>query len=434
MLADQYDLPLSTASTTARDAYVQGCHLLLTLYPGAADAFDRAIEADPGFALAHAAKALARFMAGDIPAAQAAIANANALSAGLPARETSHLAFFDRLIAGQTEAALDAGRAHLETWPRDRMVANMCGSFAGLLTFSGRVSRSEELLALLTRLVPHYGDDWWFTTHHAMALIEAGQRTAARPMIERALGQNPQNAWAAHTFAHYCYEDGDPHTARAFLTTWLPTYPKTAPFHGHLSWHLALGELEAGNANAALSLYHQALALDAHSGPPRGKLSDGASFLWRWELAGHPRDPAAWQAMLDFINETFPRAGLGFADMHIALAQAVAGDGAAIEARIRQMEDLLREGRYATGPVVPALARAFAAFQRQDFAAAIAAIEPIMDQRYRVGGSRAQVDLLEFTLLRAYTASGRTDDVRRMLGARRPGPSGIPVVGLAAIH
>ena len=73
MLADQYDLPLSTASTTARDAYVQGCHLLLTLYPGAADAFDRAIEADPGFALAHAAKALARFMAGDIPAAQAAI-------------------------------------------------------------------------------------------------------------------------------------------------------------------------------------------------------------------------------------------------------------------------------------------------------------------------------------------------------------------------
>ena len=120
--------------------------------------------------------------------------------------------------------------------------------------------------------------------------------------------------------------------------------------------------------------------------------------------------------------------------MHIALAQAVAGDGAAIEARIRQMEDLLRDGRYATGPVVPALARAFAAFQRQDFTAAIEAIEPIMDQRYRVGGSRAQVDVMEFTLLRAYTASGRFDDVRRMLGERRQGPSGIPVAGLAAVH
>ena len=57
MLADRYDLPLSTTSAAARDAYVQGCDLALTLYPGAVDAFDRAIAADPGFALAPAGKA-----------------------------------------------------------------------------------------------------------------------------------------------------------------------------------------------------------------------------------------------------------------------------------------------------------------------------------------------------------------------------------------
>ena len=57
MLADRYDLPLSTFSATARDAYVQGCDLALTLYPGAVEAFDRAIAADPGFAMAHAGKA-----------------------------------------------------------------------------------------------------------------------------------------------------------------------------------------------------------------------------------------------------------------------------------------------------------------------------------------------------------------------------------------
>ena len=57
MLADRYDLPLSTANVAARDAYVEGCDLALTLYPGAIEAFDRAIEADPGFALAHAGKA-----------------------------------------------------------------------------------------------------------------------------------------------------------------------------------------------------------------------------------------------------------------------------------------------------------------------------------------------------------------------------------------
>jgi hypothetical protein len=47
MLADRYDLSLSTASAVARDAYVQGSDLALTLYPGAVEAFDRAIAADP---------------------------------------------------------------------------------------------------------------------------------------------------------------------------------------------------------------------------------------------------------------------------------------------------------------------------------------------------------------------------------------------------
>ena len=57
MLTDRYDLPLSTASPAARDAYVQGCEAKLTMYPGAIEAFDRAIAADPGFALPYAAKA-----------------------------------------------------------------------------------------------------------------------------------------------------------------------------------------------------------------------------------------------------------------------------------------------------------------------------------------------------------------------------------------
>ena len=54
MLADRYDLALSTTSAAARDAYVQGCDLALTFYPGAIEAFDRAIVADPIFSLAYA--------------------------------------------------------------------------------------------------------------------------------------------------------------------------------------------------------------------------------------------------------------------------------------------------------------------------------------------------------------------------------------------
>jgi len=57
MLTDRYGLSLSTASAVARDAYVEGCDLALTFYPGSARAYDRAIAADPGFALAYAGKA-----------------------------------------------------------------------------------------------------------------------------------------------------------------------------------------------------------------------------------------------------------------------------------------------------------------------------------------------------------------------------------------
>jgi hypothetical protein len=56
VLIDRYDLGLSTASAAARDAYVEACDLALTFYPGAAEAYDRAIGVDPGFALALAGK------------------------------------------------------------------------------------------------------------------------------------------------------------------------------------------------------------------------------------------------------------------------------------------------------------------------------------------------------------------------------------------
>jgi hypothetical protein len=156
--------------------------------------------------------------------------------------------------------------------------------------------------------------------------------------------------------------------------------------------------------------------------------------LWRWELAGHPRDAKAWRIMHDFASSAFPRAGVAFSDMHIALAQAVAGNDAAVEARARQMAELARDGRYPSGPCVPAVSRAFAAFERRDFSAAIDVLEPIAGELERIGGSRAQLDLVEFTLLKAYLDADRLDDARRMLSERRRASSGIPIAGLAKLH
>jgi Tfp pilus assembly protein PilF len=379
MLTDRYGLLLSTTSSAARQAYVEGCEAKLTMYPGAIEAFDHAIEADPGFALAHAARA----------------------------------------------------HALLE---RDAVVLATAAFTNGLIGSSGRAGQKRALLELLEKLSPSYGDDWWFTAHHGMALSENGHRDAARPKIERSLVQNPKNPWAAHALAHLCYEEGDPDAACAFLASWLPTYPRNGALYSHLSWHLALGHLEAGDDAAAYRLFTKAFAPDVHSGPARGKVTDPVSFLWRWELAGHPRDTDAWRRMHDFTTVAFPRAGVAFCDMHIALAQAVAGDEDALVERDRQIDELARSCRYPSGRLVPTVSRAFAAFERCDFSAAMDALEPIAAELERIGGSRAQLDLVEFTLLKAYVGADRLDDARRMLSGRRRGSSRPPIAGLAAVH
>ena len=83
MLADRYGLALSTGSAVARDAYIEACDLALTLYPGAVEAYDRAIANDPGFALAHVGKAQILMREGNVVAAGAALASAKEAAAGL---------------------------------------------------------------------------------------------------------------------------------------------------------------------------------------------------------------------------------------------------------------------------------------------------------------------------------------------------------------
>jgi tetratricopeptide (TPR) repeat protein len=336
------------------------------------------------------------------------------------------------VFAGRTDAALAALYVHLAAWPRDALVVASAANPNGLIGGSGRVGQKRQIAVLMDSLAPHYGDDFWFLAYHAMALSEDGQLVLARTKIEQSVAANPNNAHGAHGFAHVCYESGEPDTARAFLSGWLATYPRDGFFHGHLSWHLSLCDIQAGDWEHAARLYQDAIALDRHSGGPQQKISDGAAFLWRSELAGQPRDAAAWGRLYDYANGALAWPGNGLADLHVLLTQAVSGDAAGLETRTRRMEELAREGRYPSGAYLPALARGFAAFEGGDFAGAIAALAPVAQENERIGGSRAQHDLIEFTLLKAYLKADRLVESRRLLDARRPGASGVPVAGVAA--
>ncbi|MBV8779685.1 MAG: tetratricopeptide repeat protein, partial [Alphaproteobacteria bacterium] len=201
MLADRYGLALSTTSTDARDAFIEATDLALTLYPGAVEAYDRAIAADPGFALAYAAKAQVLLRQGDAAAARTALAAAKDAAAAASDRERSHIAFFDLVFAGDTDAAIAALHRHLAAWPRDALVVAAAANPNGVIGGSGQIGQKRDIALLMDSLAPHYDEDFWFLAYHAMALSEDGRLAAARPKIERSLAANPNNAHGAHGFA-----------------------------------------------------------------------------------------------------------------------------------------------------------------------------------------------------------------------------------------
>lgn len=433
MQEDRYGNRLTTTSAVARDAYVDGCDLILAQWHGGVAAFDRALAADPDFPLAHAGRARALQLASDMAGARAAISAAKAYP-DVPERDASHIEVFNLMLNPPGDVLAQVHR-HVARWPTDALVAATATNIAGLIGISGRVDREQEQVDFLNDLAPAYGNDWWFNGHYGMALSELGAHDRARPLIERSLADQPRNAGGAHAWAHYLYEVGDATTAVDFIGPWLTEtgYPPGGTLYGHLNWHLALVHLGQGNVEEGLRLFDKTFGADDYRAPVFVKMLDAPAFLWRAELAGHPRDGERWRKVHDFARATFPNPGFSFVDWHVALSDAVRGDDN--EPRIRQIEALIASGSYPAGTTVPTAARGFAAFERGDYPAAIAALESMLDERIRMAGSRAQLDLVEFTLLKAYLAAGRTEDARRMVSRRRSGPASIPVAeieGLAA--
>jgi len=120
-----------------------------------------------------------------------------------------------------------------------------------------------------------------------------------------------------------------------------------------------------------------------------------------------------------------------FGEVPSAVAKAAGRDTAALEERSRALRAADSAGRLAAGPVVPALADAFGEFARGDWEATIAILAPVFDQHVRIGGSRAQRDLVELTLLAAYLRAGRAEEARALLTRRHDRRPSVPVAGAA---
>lgn len=424
-MQDQYDNQLTTTSPTARDHYVDGLTRLLNADDGITASFQSAIDADPDLALAYCGLARYQQICGDAQSARQSADKAAALSGQVTPREAAHIAAMQLLTTGQVPKAYQLIREHLHEYPRDAMLTQTCTSVFGLIGFSGQPGREAELLAFTESLLDDYGDDPWFLCQHAFSLCETGQLDRADKLIDQSLALNPRSAHAAHIRAHVCYETGAVSDGQQFLDEWLPDYSRHAYMHCHISWHVALWALLDGNIEHFWSVVDNDVMPGAAWGPPLNVLTDAAAILQRAELAGQPAGTERWQRVSEYATEFFPRPGLAFADVHSALVHASAGRG-------EPLDTIITNARGPAGDVVKDLASGFRAIAAQDWATARDCLVRGMSDHARIGGSRAQRDLLEFALASVLLRLGESDSATMLLSLRRPVHNGRqPVAGLA---
>ncbi|MBT0956671.1 tetratricopeptide repeat protein [Alphaproteobacteria bacterium KMM 3653] len=412
MQTDRYGLTLSTASAPARDAFVTGVDLMLCGLAGADTPLAEAAKHDPNFALAHIALARLHQM-WDRPAPmQQALAAAQACT-GLTHREQSHLNALTLLMQGQSAKGKAAVDAHLLDHPRDAVIAQTCCGVFSLIGFSGLPGREYEQLAFTSALAPHYGDDWWFNGQHAFSQMEADQIAPAAKTIEVAITGNPRNANAAHVRSHLYYENAETAAGLGYLRDWITGYTPGGILFTHLHWHVALWALEAGNTDLMWQTARDHLEPGAHNSPAINILTDLASLLYRAELRGHTVTPDQWQSLSHYAAEAFPSPGIAFADAHAALAHAMAGNTEALS-------KIIENPKGPAGDLVVTMAEAFHAFAAADWPRAEGHFTLALRDHARLGGSRAQRDLLEHAMACTLLRQGRGPEARRLLSIRRP--------------
>ena len=424
MLNDRYDNPISTSSQAARDAYIEGVDGFLGAGPGVEAALRRAVAEDPGLAVAHVALARQLQMLARMDEAREAAATARELAEGGSAREAAHVNAIALLIEGRGPDAYKAILEHIQDHPRDAMVVQPCIGVFGLIGFSGQPGREAEQLAFSSALVPHYGEDWWFLGSHAFSQVEAGQTAKAAATVERSLAGNPRNGNSAHYKSHIHYEAGETEAGLAYIANWRRDYAKEALLHCHIAWHEALWALEQGDVDRMWQVVDADISPGAAWGPPINVLSDTAAILFRAELAGVAVSPERWKAVSDFAVRFFPKPAIAFADVHAALAHAMAGNAEALRT-------VVAEAKGPAGDLVATLGEGFGAMAAQNWAEAQAHLARTLSDHERIGGSRAQRDLIEYALMACLLRQGLGDQARFLLQTRRPVQVGRqPVQGL----
>jgi hypothetical protein len=129
------------------------------------------------------------------------------------------------------------------------------------------------------------------------------------------------------------------------------------------------------------------------------------------------------QEVRDLAAPAASRPGPAFRDAHAALAFAVAGDAVSMGHMIDRLQGLADAGDVLAGEVTLPLVQGINAFAHGVYSEAVRRLEPLftaprLDQLARIGGSHAQREVFEDTLLEAYLRAEQFDKAEAMLRTR----------------
>ena len=417
-IKDDYGMPLSTNSPTAAELLADGLKRLLSQNGGTEEKLGQAIEQDEGFALAHGYMGYWKMQRARPQEARESIARALELSDGISRRERQQIDAINFWITGKGPQSIALIKEHVAEFPRDALLLRLAHRLYMLgCSGAGVANFPPAYLALLQSIEPNCQDDWAFLAEYAFAHHETGQLDESLRLAERSLAINPTNAVGCHSATHVYFERGDAGGGEDFLGGWLEAFDAPPSSYVHLSWHLALFELALGQYQKVLDRYENFIRPSV-TGKSNAALNDSASLLWRMQIYGGAPPPMPWEEVCVIAAPAAERAGAGFRDGHAALAFAANGDSESLGKMTTRLRTEAESGNLFSREVVLPLVLGIQAFAEGDYAESVRQLEPVFPQLTRIGGSHAQREVFEDTVLEAFLRAEEFDKAQAMLDSR----------------
>ncbi len=407
VLRDELD-NLVTGATPASLEHYQHALRLLQCYVGDPVAVvDNAIAASPAMVMAHALRAWLHLLGTEpagLPVARESLQTARRLPANR--REAGHLEAISHIIVGRWHAAGRILEDVTVESPRDAL-ALQAGHQIDFFTGSSRMLRDR-----IARALPawHARMPGFHALHgmYAFGLEENADYARAEEQGRRAVELEPRDGWAQHAVAHVMEMQGRQREGIAWMRANPDAWARDSFFCVHNWWHLALFHLDLGEIEEVLALF---------DGPIYGKRSavaldmvDASALLWRLHLRGLDLGNR-WSALADRWEPLAAAGNYAFNDVHAMMAfmgadrpRAAASLLDAQAAAMARDDDNAMFTREVGHPVTLAIQ----AFAQGAHGEAVRLLRPVRNIAARFGGSHAQRDLIDLTLIEAAIRSNST--------------------------